>query len=135
MGINMKDFEVPQPSYEKRHQYMVKDFLVPIIIGIILGGLTSLGVVKYNEGETNAWRASQEKRMAGLEIIMQAVQTNQIELAARGTWIIKTEEALADIRLRLNNIEEKRFTTADADIRTQAVLREIDILRKEVRRE
>ena len=117
----------------KRHQYVMKDFFVPIIAALILGIGASFLTVKYNQGETSAWRSNIEMQIESLKVIMKAVQINQIELAARGQWMKSIEGEMDGIQKRIGVIESNRYTSKMANKHETAILREIDLLRTEVR--
>lgn len=117
----------------KRHNYVMKDFMVPIVTALIIGTGASFLTMKFNEGQTMEWRRNIETQIEGMKVIMRAVQTNQIEIASRRVWMDKTDEELKEIRGRLTNLEESRAKVTETEARHKAILREIDLLRKEVR--
>ncbi len=116
----------------KRHNYVMKDFLVPIVVAVVMGLGASFLSIKYNEGETVAWRASIESQLAAMNVIMKAVQTNQLELASRGQWMTYVDRELNDHDGRLVRIESTRFSKEDADVTTKHLEREIELIWKEI---
>lgn len=112
---------------EKRHNYAMKDFLVPIVAGVVLGGLTAYTTVKFNEGETKAWRQSVEKQITAMEILLRAVQANQLELASRGQWMVNTDERLDELETDVKSILSSRYSKADADRDVASIIREIQL--------
>tara|TARA_R110000796_G_scaffold148262_7_gene265153 strand:- start:4887 stop:5249 length:363 start_codon:yes stop_codon:yes gene_type:complete len=115
----------------KRHQYVMKDFLVPIIAGVILGGFTAILTVKYNEGETTEWRRNIERQISAMEVIMRAVQVNQIELAARGQWMLSTNKRIDKVETDIIKILSDNYTSQDAKRDSEQLMREINIRHKE----
>ena len=111
----------------------MKDFLVPIIAALVIGLSASFLTIKYNQGETVAWRSNIETQIESLKVILQAVQVNQLELAARGQWMKNVENELNIVNRKILTIESNRYTSQMADKHETAILREIDLLRKEVR--
>tara|TARA_R110000772_G_scaffold42318_3_gene98339 strand:- start:1664 stop:2026 length:363 start_codon:yes stop_codon:yes gene_type:complete len=111
----------------KRHNYVMKDFLVPIIAGVILGGFTAILTVKYNEGETTEWRKNIERQISAMEIILRAVQVNQIELAARGQWMQSTNQRMEKVEKDIINILSDNYTLKDAKRDSEQLMREIKI--------
>ena len=118
---------------DKRHNYVIKDFLVPIAAALVIGVGASYSTMRFNEGETQAWRNNVEVQLSSLKVILTAVQGNQLELASRGSWMLNVDKSLDRHGLRLTFIESNRYTREMAAKTEAAILREIDLLRKEVR--
>ena len=117
---------------ERRERDLMRDFLAPIVASVVIGIGAVVMTFKYNEGETVAWRNSIETQISSMKVIMQAVQANQLELAARGSWMVHVDKDISAIELRLNNIEKNRFTKEDADVTTKMLSREIELLWEKV---
>ena len=115
----------------KRHNYVMKDFIVPIIVSLLLGTFAAYTTVKFNEGETKAWRQSIEKQITAMEVILRAVQANQLELAARGQWMSNTESRLDEIEDDVKEILTTRYSKTDAERDTSAIIREIKLRHNE----
>lgn len=111
----------------RRHSYVMKDFLVPIIAGIVLGGLTSYATLKFNEGETRAWRISVEKQISAMEVVLRAVQANQLELASRGQWMLSTEDRLDKLESDMTDMFSSRYTKKDGERDMKSIIREIKL--------
>ena len=113
---------------ERRERDLMRDFLAPIVASVVIGIGAVVMTFKYNEGETVAWRNSIETQIESMKVIMQAVQANQIELAARGSWMVGIDKSINSIESRIGRIETSRFTKEDADSTTRRLDREIELL-------
>jgi type II secretory pathway pseudopilin PulG len=111
----------------KRHAYVMKDFLVPIAVALILGALASFATTKYVAGSNEIRLQTLERQMIALEVIFKAVQTNQIELAARGAWMVSTERRIKDNETKLTELEASTYKIKDAERDNYNILREIKL--------
>tara|TARA_R110000772_G_scaffold125384_1_gene232056 strand:+ start:3411 stop:3773 length:363 start_codon:yes stop_codon:yes gene_type:complete len=115
----------------KRHVYVMKDFLVPIISGIILGGFVAILTLKYTEGSNEQRFQNLESQMIRLEVIFKAVQTNQVELAARGAWMVSIERRITDNEQRVSHLELSSYKIKDAERDNSSIIREIKLRHNE----
>ena len=110
----------------------MKEYLVPIIGGLVLAILSSILTVEYNRGETVAWRESIEQKVNDMKVLLSAIQTNQIEIASLGQWRYYADKDLLDLETRVKNIESNRFSKEDANVETRRLEREIELLWEKV---
>jgi hypothetical protein len=115
----------------KRHAYVMKDFIVPISVALILGALTSFATTKYTAGSNEIRFQTLERQMIGLEVILKAVQANQIELAARGAWMISIERRITDNEKRVSQLELSSYKIKDAERDNSSIIREIKLRHNE----
>lgn len=113
---------------DRRQVYVMKDFLVPMTAALILGAGSSFLTVKYNEGATIEWRLNIEAQIKSMKVIMLAVQTNQLELAARGQWMKFVDKDLSALQERVKDIETTHFKKEDVIIENKRLEREIELL-------
>ena len=119
-------------TVDRRANYVMKGFLVPIIVSVVIGAGAVVLTFKYNEGGTVEWRRNIEAQIASMKVIMQAVQANQIELASNRSWQAHVDDDLNDLEDRMSDVERTRFTKADADVTTRMLEREIELLWEKV---
>jgi hypothetical protein len=111
----------------KRHAYVMKDFIVPITVAVIIGAMTSFAATKYTEGSNEQRFQNLENQIIRLEVIFKAVQTNQIELAARGAWMVSIERRITDNEKRVGLLESTSYKVVDAERDNKNIIREIKL--------
>lgn len=110
----------------------MKDYLAPIVAGLILAILASVLTVEYSRGETVAWRESIEQQVKDMKVLLSAIQTNQIEIASLGQWRYYADKGLLDLEAKIKVIENTRFSREDANVETRRLDREIELLWEKV---
>jgi hypothetical protein len=115
----------------KRHAYVMKDFIVPITVAVIIGAMTSFAATKYTAGSNEQRFQNLERQMISLEVIFKAVQTNQIELAARGAWMVSIERRITDNEQRVSHLELSSYKIKDAERDNSSIIREIKLRHNE----
>tara|TARA_R110000772_G_C12953930_1_gene402544 strand:+ start:149 stop:517 length:369 start_codon:yes stop_codon:yes gene_type:complete len=115
----------------KRHTYVMKDFIVPISVAVIIGAVTSFAATKYTAGSNEIRFQTLERQMIGLEVILKAVQSNQIELAARGAWMISIERRITTDEKRITQLELSSYKIKDAERDNGNIIREIKLRHNE----
>ena len=115
----------------KRHAYVMKDFIVPITVAVIIGAVTSFAATKYTAGSNEIRFQTLERQMIGLEVILKAVQSNQIELAARGAWMISIERRITTDEKRITQLELSSYKIKDAERDNGNIIREIKLRHNE----
>lgn len=109
----------------------MKDFIVPISVAVIIGAVTSFAATKYTAGSNEIRFQTLERQMIGLEVILKAVQSNQIELAARGAWMISIERRITTDEKRITQLELSSYKIKDAERDNGNIIREIKLRHNE----
>ena len=117
---------------------VLQSFLAPILVGLIMGGGGAWSAIKYTEGVTSEKFIGVERRLdtvdkefAALSIILQAVQTNQIELAAQGSWMKNIDKIVTRLDVQVTNIQNTRYSSEQTQKDYEAILREIKLRHKD----
>ena len=102
---------------------LFREIAVPVFASIVIGCLSSYVTASVALAVLEEKYSNLERDVRNIGVVVEAVKTNQIELAARGQWMISTDES---IDLILTNMREMQ-TKQDADIKHENLLREIGI--------
>ena len=116
---------------EKRHNYVMKDFIVPIftscVVAIIIGAFGVVMAFKYKEGGDVEWRKGVERQISSLEVVLSAVQINQIGIAKQEQRAINTDSRLTRIESALELISKNVYSKSEMDKQHQQLEREIKL--------
>ena len=103
----------------------MKHFFTPIVCAVLLGVGSSFITIKYNQGETTQWRKNIERRFIALEVILSAVQVNQIQLATTRQQHIGTTQRLDKVESDIATLLADNYTNAHAQKDMEVIMREI----------
>tara|TARA_R110000803_G_scaffold73577_1_gene137403 strand:- start:95 stop:472 length:378 start_codon:yes stop_codon:yes gene_type:complete len=116
---------------EKRHNYVMKDFIVPIftscVVAIIIGAFGVVMAFKYKEGGDVEWRKGVERQISSLQVVLTAVQVNQVGIATQGQWMISTDSRLAKIESSVESIAKNVYSKSEMDKQHGQIIREIKL--------
>ena len=108
---------------DRRKAMLFREIAVPVFASVVIGCLSSYVTASVTLAVLEEKYSNLERDVRNIGVVVEAVKTNQIELAARGQWMISTDES---IDLILTNMREMQ-TKQDADIKHENLLREIGI--------
>jgi len=107
---------------ETKEVNLFREVLIPVLSAVIIGGLSSYFTASLAIAVLKEKVSGIEQDIDSVRIIAQSVQSNQIELSARGQWMSNIEMQLGGHETRLTRIEDNRYTKEDAE-------RDIELLR------
>lgn len=114
-------------TMERRRSTMVKDIAVPVIASVVVGVSSSYMATSVAVAVLEERVETVQEDINSMQSLVSAVQANQIELAARGAWISRTDAAIEDFQKRISSIENNRYTINDADRDYKTLMREIEL--------
>jgi hypothetical protein len=107
---------------ETKEVNLFREVLIPVLSAVIIGGLSSYFTASLAIAVLKEKVSGIEQDIDSVRIIAQSVQSNQIELSARGQWMSNIEMQIGGHETRLTRIEDNRYTKEDAE-------RDIELLR------
>lgn len=119
----------------QRHNYVMKDILIPILVGVIIGAVASIATNIYlsaeRRGEVEGRFNQLERSVNEMKVIMVAVQTNQIAIASGEVWKNGIEKLIDSMSKQINIMQSDRYTKEDgARDREASIKADADILRE-----
>jgi len=94
---------------------LFREVLIPVVSARMIVCLSSYFTASLAIAVLKEKVSGIEQDIDSVRIIAQSVQSNQIELSARGQWMSNVERQLENHRDRLGLIEQNRYTKDDSE--------------------
>ena len=110
-------------SFDRRKATGIRELIIPLVTAIIVGVGASFVASKVAVAVLTKEVEGIKKDIGLLERLVNTVSMNQLELAARGEWMINTNSRLARVEKTIENV----YSKSEMDKQHQQLEREIKL--------